>query len=139
MADAPLIELELITPEATLLAATPEMVVVPGSEGEFGVLRDHAPILSALRPGTVQVHATFDSEPECYFVTGGFSEAGPEHCLILADEAVPVADIDTATADQAVADAEAALRDAENGPDEAARDRAEHALEVATARRAAAG
>ena len=59
MADAPHIDLELITPEATVLAATPELVVVPGSEGEFGVLRDHAPVLSSLRPGVVQVHAAF--------------------------------------------------------------------------------
>jgi F-type H+-transporting ATPase subunit epsilon len=139
MADAPLIDLELITPEATVLAATPEMVVVPGSEGEFGVLRDHAPILSSLRPGVVQVHATFDAEPECYFVTGGFTEAGPAHCLILADAAVPVSEIDVEAADRAVADAEEAVREAGTGADEAARERTERALEVATARRAAAG
>ena len=139
MADAPLIDLELITPEATVLAATPEMVVVPGSEGEFGVLRDHAPILSSLRPGIVQVHATFDAEPECYFVTGGFTEAGPAHCLILADAAVPVSEIDVAAADRAVAEAEEAVREAGTGTDDAARDRADRALEIATARRAAAG
>ncbi len=138
MAEAPQIDLDLITPEATLLVATPEMVVVPGSEGEFGVLRDHAPILSALRPGRVQVHATFDAEPECYFVTGGFVEAGAGHCVILADQAIPVSEIDAAAADRAAADARAALDTAEQGTDPAVRRRAERALEIAEARRAAA-
>lgn len=138
MAEAPFLDFQLITPEAPLHAGAPEMVVVPGAEGEFGVLRDHAPVLSALRPGVVQVHSAFDAEPECYFVSGGFAEAGATHCLILADSAVAVADIDAAAAAQAVTDAETALRDAEAGADETAQARAELACEVASARRAAA-
>ena len=138
MAEAPFLDFELMTPEAPLHAGTPEMVVVPGAEGEFGVLRDHAPVLSAVRPGVVQVHSAYDAEPECYFVSGGFAEAGATHCVILADTAVAVAEIDTAAADQAVTDAETVLREAESGADDIARERAELAFEIATARRAAA-
>ncbi len=135
MAPAPHIELQLITPEATVLTAEPEMVVVPGTEGEFGVLRDHAPVLSALRPGLVQVHATFEAEPDCYFVSGGFVEAGAGHCVILADEAEPVSAIDADAARQAVADAQGALRAVTDGDDATAQQRAEQALAVAEARR----
>ncbi len=139
MADADALQLVLITPEAPVLETAPELVVVPGAEGEFGVMCNHAPVMSALRPGEICVHATFDSTPERYFVSGGFAEAGPSRCVILADDATPVADIDAAAAKQAMADAEAAVQSAEQGTDEAARARAARDLAVAAARLEAAG
>ncbi len=91
MVEEPFLNFELVVPERRVLQSTPEMVVIPGSEGDFAALRGHAPMVSALRPGVVAVHATFDAEPDLYFVAGGFAEVGGEKCSILANSAVEAA------------------------------------------------
>lgn len=134
--EEPFLDFELVTPDRRLVGSTPEMVVVPGAEGDFGALRGHAPTIAALRPGIVAVHANFDDEPERWFVSGGFAEVGGERCLVLADAAEPVGEIDAAEAEKGIEEAEAALEKAE---DDLSRAAAEAALEVARARREAAG
>jgi len=84
---------ELVSPERLLLAEQVEMVVVPGSEGDFGVLPEHAPLISTVRPGVIEVHDD-GVVKERIFVAGGFAEVTPDRCTVLAEEAVRVADID---------------------------------------------
>ena len=68
---------ELVTPEASAATIDATMVVVPGAEGDMGVLEDHAPTVSSLRPGVVSVNGT-DGGDTGYFVAGGFAEITPE-------------------------------------------------------------
>ena len=113
---ADIVEFELITPAKLLLAEPVEMVVIPGSEGDFGVLPGHAPLISAVRPGTVDVYQG-GKVGERIFVAGGFAEVSPERCTVLAEEAIPVEDIDKAAAEQRLDDAKAALTKAEEDPE----------------------
>lgn len=106
-------QFELVSPEKLLISEEVAHVVVPGVEGEFGVLAHHAPLLSTLRPGIVKVFKTEGGEPERLFVRGGFADVNPKGLTILADEAVPMAEFDIARLDQAIKDAEEDVADAE--------------------------
>ncbi len=77
---------EVVTPNGLLVSGEADMVVAPGGDGDFGVLPDHMPMLSTLRPGTVDVYE--DSKVcERIFVEGGFAEVAAERCVLLAQEA----------------------------------------------------
>jgi F-type H+-transporting ATPase subunit epsilon len=78
---------ELVTPEELLVSTEVDMVVVPGSEGNFGVLPGHAPFISTMRPGTVDLYEG-RTITERIFVVGGIAEVTPERCTVLADEAM---------------------------------------------------
>jgi F-type H+-transporting ATPase subunit epsilon len=84
---------ELVSPERLLVSEDVDMVVVPGSEGDFGVLKGHAPVISTLRTGTIEVHDG-GAVKDRIFVAGGFAEASADRVTVLADEAVRVSDID---------------------------------------------
>jgi len=107
-------QFELVSPEKLLISEEVSHVVVPGVEGEFGVLAHHAPLLSVLRPGVVQVFKTEGAEPERLFVRGGFADVNPKGLTILADEAMPMAEFDLAKLDKAIKDAEEDVADAES-------------------------
>lgn len=94
---------ELVSPEKLLLSQDAEMVVVPGSEGDFGVLAGHAPVISSMRPGTISV---FDGNAPTarLFVGGGFVEVTAERCTVLAEEALPVEEIDRSEVEKALSD-----------------------------------
>jgi F-type H+-transporting ATPase subunit epsilon len=81
------IAFELVTPQRLLLSEMVEMVVVPGTEGNFGVLPGHAPLISTIRPGTVEIYEG-QTVKERLFVVGGIAEVTPERCTVLADEAI---------------------------------------------------
>ena len=95
------LQFELVSPEKLLLSEAVAMVVVPGGEGNFGVLPGHSLLISTVRPGVIDVYA---DEPnavsERIFVSGGFAEVTPERCTVLADEAVPMASLDRADIEQ---------------------------------------
>jgi len=78
----------LVMPERELLNTEADMVVVPGSEGDFGVLHGHAPLISTVRPGVLEVLQGNKVEQR-FIVAGGIAEVTPERCTVLADEAVP--------------------------------------------------
>ena len=82
------VEFELVSPERLLVSEQVDMVVVPGADGDFGVLPRHAPLISTLRPGVIRI---FEGRTvkERIFVAGGFAEVTPERCTVLAEEAVP--------------------------------------------------
>jgi F-type H+-transporting ATPase subunit epsilon len=84
---------ELVSPERLLLSEEVDMVVVPGSEGNFGVLKGHSLLISTLRPGVIDVYEG-QVVTDRIFVAGGFAEVTPERCTVLADEAVAVTDLD---------------------------------------------
>ncbi|MBM3478455.1 MAG: F0F1 ATP synthase subunit epsilon [Alphaproteobacteria bacterium] len=87
------VEFELVSPERLLLSRSVDMVVVPGAEGDFGVLRGHAPLISTLRLGVIDVHDA-GGVSDRIFVAGGFAEVTAERCTVLAEQAMPVADLD---------------------------------------------
>ena len=86
---------ELVSPEKLLKSADVDMVVVPGTEGDFGVLPKHAPLVSTLRTGIIEVHN--DSEAEKLLVVGGFAEVNSEGLIILAEIVRPLAEVDRET------------------------------------------
>src|SRR5712671_2257627 len=77
----------LVMPERELVNIEADMVVVPGSEGDFGVLHGHAPLISTVRPGVLEVLQGNKVEQR-FIIVGGFAEVTPERCTVLADEAM---------------------------------------------------
>ena len=100
----------LVSPERELFNGEVDHVVVPGSEGEFGVLPNHAPVMSVIKPGALKV--INDGAERRIFVNGGFADVTPEGLTVLAEEAVDLADIDAAQIEQQLKDASEDLRDA---------------------------
>ena len=94
------LQFELVSPEKPLLSEAVGIVVVPGSEGNFGVLPGHALFISTVRPGVIDVYED-KTVSERIFVSGGFAEVTPERCTVLADEAVPLSSLDRAEIDGA--------------------------------------
>jgi F-type H+-transporting ATPase subunit epsilon len=90
------VQFELVTPERLLLSEMVEMVVVPGTEGNFGVLPGHAPLISSIRPGTIDVYEG-QTITRRIFVVSGIAEVTPERCTVLADEALPPGELDRGT------------------------------------------
>jgi F-type H+-transporting ATPase subunit epsilon len=106
-------QFELVSPERLLISEPVEQVVVPGSEGYFTVLKGHAPFMSTLRPGVVDV--TKGSATDRIFVRGGFADVSVEGLTILAEQAIPLAEVDEAMLAQEVKDAEEDVADAKDG------------------------
>ena len=79
------LHLELVTPDRLVMSDDVYMVVVPGTEGEFGVLEGHAPVMSTIRDGAVQVYRTEGAAPESIEVRGGFAEVGEKGLTVLAE------------------------------------------------------
>lgn len=102
---------ELVSPEKLLFSGDVESVVAPGAEGQFTVLKDHAPVMTTLKSGVVTV-AGGDGKVEKLFVRGGFADVNASGFTILAELAVPLADIDIAKVDADIKDAREDLADA---------------------------
>lgn len=116
---------ELVSPERLLISEAVESVLVPGSEGDFQVLPNHAPVLSTLRAGLLDVVLPGGKERRI-FVRGGFAEAGPENLTVLAETAIDSADLNKATLAQEIKNAEEDVSDAK---DDTARDAAQGHLD----------
>lgn len=127
-------EFELVTPEKLVFSERAEMVVVPGSEGLFAAMPRHAPFLSTLKPGVLEVYEG-GKVKQRIFVAGGFAEVTPERLTVLAERALPVADIDRAAVEQRVKDLKddlaAAKTDAEKAKIEEALNAADAELKAA--------
>ena len=115
-------QLELVSPSRLLKSEAVEMVIVPGSEGNFGALPKHAPMIATLRPGVLDIYKD-GKIAERIFVAGGLAEVDPQRCTILAEEALPVNELSAKDAAKRLADAKDVLEKAEN----------EHARTVAAA------
>jgi F-type H+-transporting ATPase subunit epsilon len=101
---------DLVSPERLLVSEDVEQVVVPGSEGFFTVLARHAPFMSTLKPGLVEVKG-LSGDTRKIFVRGGFADVTPAGLTILADQAIPLEDLDAATLAEQIRDAEQDLAD----------------------------
>ncbi|MAK63461.1 MAG: F0F1 ATP synthase subunit epsilon [Maricaulis sp.] len=111
---------DLVSPERRLFAGDVDQVVVPGEEGDFGVLPNHAPFMSVIRPGAIAV--LNDGSTERTFIHGGFAEVTPAGLTILAEEAIPMSEID---ADKLAQDLSDAREDVATAKDEEEREHAE--------------
>ncbi|MCE2520700.1 MAG: F0F1 ATP synthase subunit epsilon [Alphaproteobacteria bacterium] len=110
------VNFELVSPERILVSDTFDMVVIPGGDGDIGVLPDHAPLISTIRPGVIDIHDDGKVAHQV-FVAGGFAEVLPDRCTVLAERALMVASIDAGDVRARIEAAELDLRDAESDAD----------------------
>lgn len=100
--------LEIVSPERLLLARDVDMVVVPGTEGDLGILPGHSKLVTSLRGGLVDIYEG-SKITDRFFVTGGFAEITESRCSVLADEIIRQADINPVAAQAKLAEAKAAF------------------------------
>jgi F-type H+-transporting ATPase subunit epsilon len=98
------ISFDLVSPEKLLLSARADMVTVPGTEGYMGVMAGHAATVTTLRAGMIDV--VVDGKDDRYFIRGGFAEINATKITVLADEAIPMTELDLAVLDQRISDAQ---------------------------------
>lgn len=122
---------ELVSPERLLISEDVEEVIVPGSEGDFMVLPRHAPFISTLRPGILRVPGLSGDRNQVY-VRGGLAEVGPDRLTILAEQAIPISQVDQNLIAQEIKNAQEDLADAQ---DEDAKRQAQDILERLTSLR----
>lgn len=121
---------ELVSPERALASEACDMVVMPGEDGDLGILVEHAPMVVLLRPGVVAVHDG-GSVTKRFFVAGGFAEVRAEGCVVLTEEGMDLGDVGRDTAALRLDTAQRDLADTtEEGP---VKDRAERSVKVAEA------
>ena len=128
-------EFELVSPERLVLSEPVDMAVIPGSEGDFGVLAGHSLVISTLRPGVIEVWQG-EAVTNRLFVGGGFVEVSDTRCTVLADEAIPVGEINLAAA---LADYENLKAEFDAAVGDDAREALEQRLAIAEAKVAATG
>ena len=120
------VSFELVAPDRLLMEAQIDMAVVPGAAGDFAVMAGHAPVISTLRPGVLEVHEVDGGEVTRVFVRGGFADVANDRLTVLAEEAIPLSELDRAMLDQSIQNAR---EDVEDASDDAARDAAYIILE----------
>ena len=104
---------ELVTPEALAASEAVGMVVIPGAEGDMGVMRQHAPLIAQLRPGVIRFYDTIAANPRRHvFVSGGVAEIDGEHCVVLAEEAIDLSQADAQAAQNRLNEAKVAMESA---------------------------
>ena len=133
MSDA--FHLQIISPSAVMVDAHVPMVQIPGTEGDFGVLPNHAPFFSMIRPGVIDVTMT-DGHHRRFFAAAGYADVSPTQCTILSDHIQDMTDISAADAAEALSAARTALAQAADAAEQAA---AQKLLATAEALSAAVG
>jgi F-type H+-transporting ATPase subunit epsilon len=116
---------ELVSPERLLVSGEVEQVLVPGAEGDMTVLAHHAPVLTTLKPGVLDIGYP-SGEHQRFFLRGGFAEVNPAGLIVLAETAIDMVELDAGQLAQAIKDAEEDVADAS---EDAARDRAQTRLD----------
>jgi F-type H+-transporting ATPase subunit epsilon len=104
---------ELVSPEKIAFSGEVEQVDVPGSEGDFGVLAGHAPLISLIRPGIMTVYA--GGQQTRIVVLGGFAEVGPGGLTVLADVATSIEDLDRASLQKQITTIEQGIKEMSQG------------------------
>lgn len=94
---------ELVSPEEKLVSTELYMAVIPGDEGEFGVMAGHCSLVSSLKPGVVKLFSEEGQPARRIFITGGFADVSAQNCTIIAEEAVNVKDLNQKTLEQDLA------------------------------------
>jgi F-type H+-transporting ATPase subunit epsilon len=98
------ITFDLVSPERLLLSQPVDMVTIPGSEGYMGVMAGHMALVSTLRAGMIDM--LNDGGNTRFFIMGGFAEINPGKVIVLAEEAIPMTEMDLAVLDQRIKDAQ---------------------------------
>lgn len=112
------IQFELVSPARLLTSMEADMIVVPGTEGDFAVLPGHMPVVSTLRPGAVDVYSNGTEKPsERFFVAGGFAEVALDTFTVLAETAIPMSDLDRSDLEQEITNTREDLEDAKTDDD----------------------
>ena len=126
-------QFDLVSPEKLLFSGPVESVVVPSVEGEFMVLKDHSPVMAMLKPGVVNFQEG-NGARHTLFVRGGFADVANNVLTILAEQAIALEDLDTATLDLEIKNAEEDVADAKvEDTRQRAAERLEQLREVKTA------
>lgn len=102
---------ELVSPEKLLLSDTVNEVIIPGTDGEMTVMSQHAPLMTTIKPGIVEVRSA-SGDSKRFVVFGGFADILPDGCTLLAESAVAVEDIDHEDLAQRIQDTREDLADA---------------------------
>ena len=105
------ISFDLVSPEQLLFNDEAGMIIVPGKDGDIGVLPRHSKVLSSLRPGRVMVYGENKNLLKSFFVTGGFVEINPEKCIVLAEGVNEMSDLDKSSIQQQIQELESGASD----------------------------
>ena len=105
------ISFDLVSPEQLLFNDEAGMIIVPGKDGDIGVLPRHSKVLSSLRPGRVMVYGESKNLLKSFFVAGGFVEINPEKCIVLAEGVNEMSDLDKDTIQQQIQELDSSSSD----------------------------
>ena len=105
------ISFDLVSPEQLLFNDEAGMIIVPGKDGDIGVLPRHSKVLSSLRPGRVMVYGENKNLLKSFFVAGGFVEINPEKCIVLAEGVNEMSDLDKSSIQQQIQELESGTSD----------------------------
>ena len=105
------ISFDLVSPEQLLFNDEVGMIIVPGKDGDIGVLPRHSKVLSSLRPGRVMVYGENKNLLKSFFVAGGFVEINPEKCIVLAEGVNEMSDLDKSSIQQQIQELESGTSD----------------------------
>lgn len=108
------IHVDVVSAEASIFSGEAEFVVLPGEAGELGIYPRHTPLITRIKPGTVEITPVGGGEKQLIFVAGGILEIQPKVITVLADTAIRGADLDEAKANEAIKKAEEARRNAKD-------------------------
>ena len=100
------ISFDLVSPENLIFNDDVGMIIVPGKDGDFGVLPGHSKVMSSLRPGRVMVYGEDKNLLKSFFVSGGFAEVNPEKCIVLAESVDEINEIEKSAIEKEVQDLE---------------------------------
>ena len=101
------VKVEIVSPERLLVSETATSVTVPGADGYFTIMGEHAPLMTTLKPGFITAHVA--GAAQVFFVRGGFADVAPGGLTILAEQALPAAEFDPNSIDADIEAAETAL------------------------------
>ena len=96
------ISLDIVSPEKLVFSENVGMAIIPGKEGDFGVLPGHSKLLSSMRPGRLMVYGENRQLLKSFFVSTGFVEVNPEKCIVLAEEVEEINSLDKNSIEQAI-------------------------------------
>ena len=100
------ISFDLVSPENLIFNDEVGMIIVPGKDGDFGVLPGHSKVMSSLRPGRVMVYGEDKNLLKAFFVSGGFAEVNPEKCIVLAESVDEIHSLEKSSIEKEIQDLE---------------------------------
>ena len=100
------ISFDLVSPESLIFNDDVGMIIIPGKDGDLGVLPGHSKIMSSLRPGRVMVYGEDKNLLKSFFVSGGFTEINPEKCIVLAESVNEMSELEKSSVEEEIQELE---------------------------------